>query len=326
MMGLLVFKEKLKRFYGKYSLYVTAAQKFLVGFLSFYLINANIGFYAALKSPLIALVMGLLASFLPYGVTAFLAGVLVLIHVSQVSLEVTIILFVFMLAVMLLYYGFRPGDGYLLLLVPMMFFLRIPYVIPLIVGLSGGIVAIVPVTCGVCIYYIMMYLKQNAGFLAGGNVADTANRFLQVIQNVFGNELMWVMAAAFAAAVLVVFIIRNLSVDYAWSIAIVAGVVTQLAVIFIGDFSYNLPISMIPMIAGVAVSVALALVYQFFVFAVDYTRTEYLQYEDDEYYYYVKAVPKIAVSTPDVKVHRIYSRKTVKQERNNDTKHLQNGM
>ncbi|MBQ5869094.1 MAG: ABC transporter permease, partial [Lachnospiraceae bacterium] len=63
------------------------------------------------------------------------------------------------------------------------------------------------------------------------------------------------------------------------------------------------------------IAVLAALIYQFFVFAVDYTRTEYLQYEDDEYHYYVKAVPKIAVSAPDVKVQRIYARKTAKTDK-----------
>ena len=63
------------------------------------------------------------------------------------------------------------------------------------------------------------------------------------------------------------------------------------------------------MIAGMLVSVILALIYTFFVFAVDYTRTEFLQYEDDDYYYYVKAVPKITVTAPDVKVQKINSRR-----------------
>ena len=112
------------------------------------------------------------------------------------------------------------------------------------------------------------------------------------------------------------FILKNLSVDYSWSIAIVAGVITQLAVIFIGDFNFNLPVSAGSMIFGIVASVVIALIYQFFVFAVDYTRTEYLQYEDDDYYYYVKAVPKLTVSAPDVKVQRIYSRKNVRHEKN----------
>ncbi len=317
MMGLLVFKEKLKQFYGKYDMYITPLVKFLVGATTFYLINSNIGFMTKLKNPLVPLVMGLVASFVPYGMTAFFAGCVILAHVSQVSLEIALIILVLMLLVMMLYYGFRPGDGYLLLLTPMMFFLKIPYVVPLVVGLSGSLVSVVPVCCGVCVYYILMYLKQNAGLLAGSSMSEMAERFIQIVKNVFGNELMWVMAAAFAAAILVVFLIKNMSVDYAWSIAIIAGVITQLIIIFIGDYNFNLPVTVGPMVLGILASVILALIYQFFVFAVYYSRTYYLQYEDDEYCYYVKAVPKIAVSAPDVKVHRIYSRKSTKRERNN---------
>ena len=43
MIGLLVFKEKLKQFYGKYNIYIVPVVKFLVGFLTFWLINANVG-------------------------------------------------------------------------------------------------------------------------------------------------------------------------------------------------------------------------------------------------------------------------------------------
>ena len=317
MMGLLVFKEKLKQLYGKYNRYMIPAVKFLLGASSFFLISSNVGFLARRKHPLVPVVMGLVAAVVPCGVTAFFAGCFLIAHVSQVSLEAALIIAVFMLVVMMLYYGFRPGDGYLLLLTPMMFFLRVPYVIPLFVGLSGSLVSIVPVSCGVCIYYIMMYLKQNAGVLAGSTMSEMAERFIVIVQSLFGNQLMWVMAAAFAAGVLVVFLIRNLSVDYSWSIAIIAGVITQLVVIFIGDFYFNLPVAIGPMILGILVSVVLALVYQFFVFAVDYTRTEYLQYQDDDYYYYVKAVPKITVSQPDVKVHRISSRKSSRHEKSN---------
>jgi hypothetical protein len=38
------------------------------------------------------------------------------------------------------------------------------------------------------------------------------------------------------------------------------------------------------------------LVVEFFCFMVDYTRIESVQFEDDDYYYYVKAVPKVTVS------------------------------
>ncbi len=40
-------------------------------------------------------------------------------------------------------------------------------------------------------------------------------------------------------------------------------------------------------------------------FNVDYSRAEYLQYEDDEYYYYVKAIPKMRISRPERSVKTI---------------------
>jgi hypothetical protein len=62
------------------------------------------------------------------------------------------------------------------------------------------------------------------------------------------------------------------------------------------------------LIVGSVVSVLVALVVKFFVFSVDYTRTERLQFEDDEYYYYVKAVPKASIAIPEKTVKRINER------------------
>ena len=114
---------------------------------------------------------------------------------------------------------------------------------------------------------------------------------------------------------MVVYLIRRLSVDYAWIIAIVAGTVAQLLVIFVGDFVFGVSVSAGTLIFGLLVSVMLAMIYNFFFFSVDYTRTEYVQFEDDDYYYYVKAVPKMTVSTPDVKVQKINARKLQRPQR-----------
>ena len=40
-----------------------------------------------------------------------------------------------------------------------------------------------------------------------------------------------------------------------------------------------------------------------------YLQTEEVQFEDDDYYYYVKAVPKMAVSRRDVQVKKFNIRK-----------------
>lgn len=310
MMALLVFKERLRVLYGKYAAYIDTAIHFLLSFAVLMAIDRNVGFMTRISGILPALGLAVLCAFVPYGLGAVLVGVFALVHVSVVSLEIAVLLAVVMLLIMLLYYGFQPGDSWLLLVTPLAFFLNIPYAVPLVAGLSCSLVSVIPACSGVLIYYILLYVKQNAGILTGGAAVDITEKYSSILGGVISNETMLFMALAFAVGILVVYMVKNLSIDYSWYIAIAAGTVVQAVIVFVGVFLFNMSFSVAPFLVGMAVSVAAAAAYTFFVFAVDYTRTEYLQYEDDDYYYYVKAVPKIAVSAPDVKVQKINARKS----------------
>lgn len=315
MMGLLVFKERLKEFYAMFDIYITPVIKFVFSLLAFSLMNKNIGFMPQLTEAYIPLVLALVCSFLPYGAISFLAAGYMLAHLSGISIEITLVMAVFIVVVGLLYYGFQPGDSYLLVLTPVFFLLRIPYAIPLIVGLSGSLISVIPVSCGVFIYYTLLYVKQNAGVLTNDLSVDEVQKFMQLMKSLLSNKLMLVMVTAFALSLVVVAITRSLSVDYSWIIAIVAGTIAQLGVIFIGDIAADVSVSVTRLLVGILISLLIAGIYTFFVFAVDYSRTEYVQFEDDDYYYYVKAVPKLTVSAPDVKVQKINARKLQRPQR-----------
>ncbi len=314
MMALLEFREMLRSFYGKCDAVLIPVIKFVVSVTAFWLLNDSIGYMEKLKSPVVWLALSVVCSFLPYGVISFLAGVVLVAHISSVSLEMALVLSVILVMAAILYYGFQPGDSYLLLLTPILFHFRIPYVIPLLVGLSGGLAGVIPVSLGVFLYYTIQYVKQNAGVLTNDAAVEITQKYVQIIKSMMNNNLMLVMIAAFAAGILVVYLIRTLSVDYAWHIAIVAGAMVQLIVVFVGDFMFDVSVPMLEFLFGVIAAMILAAVYNFFVFAVDYSRTEYVQFEDDDYYYYVKAVPKITVSAPDVKVQKINSTRSRRRE------------
>lgn len=314
MMGMLVLKEKLKAFYAKNSSLVTAAARFVVAFTAFFLINKHAGFMPKLNSPLIALGLGLICAFLPYGAIAMLAGMFLLAQLYSASMEVAVITLVFLLIVVMLYYGFQPGDSILLLATPILFFLKVPFAVSLLAGLAGGLLSVVPMSCGIFIYYVILYVKQNSSFLAGSEQTEMTQVFTQVVKSLLGNQTMLVMIAACCLGVLVVWLIKKLSVNYAWAIAIVAGTMIQLVVIFFGDFKLDISFSVGELMISMVLSTVIAFIYHFFVFTVDYSRTEYVQFEDDDYYYYVKAVPKIAVSAPEIKVQKITTRKNVKRQ------------
>ena len=248
---------------------------------------------------------GLIGGFLPFGVTAFLAGCFLLAQLYAASLETALVTFLFLLIIVLLYYGFQPGDSVLLLATPILFFLKMPFAIPLLVGLAGSLVSVIPMSCGIFIYYVIIFVRQNSSFLAGSEQTEITQAFAQVMKNLFANPAMLVMIAACCLGVLAVYICRNLSVNYAWTAAIAVGLIIQLIVVFVGDFRFGVSVSVPELIIAIVLSGAVAMIYHFFVFAVDYSRTEYVQFEDDDYYYYVKAVPKIAITRTDVRVKKI---------------------
>ena len=310
MTGLLVLKERLKEFYGKYDIYIDPLFHFVFGLSAVLILNANIGFMAKLSGPLAALAAGLICSFLPYSVGSLLIALLMLVHLFSASMEIALIVGVLVFIIILLYCGLQPGNSFLLVLTPMMFFLNVPYVVPLLVGLTGSLTAVIPVSLGAFMYYILLYIKQNVGALTGtAAAADITQKYGQIMKSMLSNQTALVIMGAFALSIVVVYLIKRLSIDYSWYLAIAAGVIAQLAVIFMGDVLFSVSVPLGAMVAGMLISVLIALVYTFFAFTVDYSRTEYLQYEDDDYYYYVKAVPKMAVTAPDVKVQKINSRK-----------------
>ena len=309
MTSLLVWKEHMRAFYAKNSMIIQPVLRFLFGLCTYMSLNRALGYMAELANPIVVLVMALVSAALPWGVTVFMAGCLMIAHVYAVSLEMALIALILLLVIATLYYGFKPGDSVLMILTPMAFVLQIPYAIPLLVGLGGSLFSLIPVSCGVFLYYLLLYVKQNAGVLTNDSTVDLVQKYTQIIQSVVFNQTMMVMVVACALGILVVYLIRRLSMDYAWGVAIAAGAVAQLLVIFMGDFLFSVSVPVIPMIFGLAVSCLLAVIYNFFIFSVDYTRTEYVQFEDDDYYYYVKAVPKMTVATPEFKVQKINARK-----------------
>ena len=67
----------------------------------------------------------------------------------------------------------------------------------------------------------------------------------------------------------------------------------------------ELNVDLLPMVVSIVVCMLVAYMIQFFRLTLDYHGTRKLQFEDDEYYYYVTAVPKIKVAAVDKTVTRI---------------------
>lgn len=305
MTNLLVIREQLKKFYSNYEIYITPAYKFLLAFVSILVINAEIGYMAELKNIAIVVVLSLMCSFLPMNFIAVISAIVAVAHLYAFSVECAVVALAVFLLLFILYFRFSPHDTLAVLFTPLCFVLKIPYVVPIAMGLVGTPASAITVACGVVVYYVISYMTGSANVLNTFDEDGTLERFRYVIDGLMDNKTMFVAVVSFMATVIIVYMIRRLSIDYSWTIAMITGALANILILLVGDLMYNTKISIIGVILGSVVSVMLAKVLEFFAFNVDYSRTELVQFEDDEYYYYVKAVPKNTVATPQKRVKTI---------------------
>lgn len=307
MTSLLVAKQYIKSFLSKYEVYVKPLLKLILALFSLMMINAKVGYMQKIDSLPIVLMVALMCSFMPMNFIVFISAVFVVLHMYALGLEAAVITLVIFMVLYLLYLRFSPKDTLAILLTPLTFAVGIPYVMPLAMGLLGTPVSAISVGCGIIVTFLIRYMADNATVLAGMETEDMPTRFRFIIDGFMDNSSMILTIVAFSVTIILVYMVRRLAIDYAWTIAVMAGALINIMILLIGDFVLDTNTSILGLLVGSVFSVLIAKVVEFFAFNVDYTRTEKVQFEDDEYYYYVKAVPKVTVATPARTVKKINS-------------------
>ena len=307
MSSLLEMKENLRNFYSRNEVYLLPIFKCVLAVVTLMILNMNLGYMTKINNSLLILVIGLMCSFLPTNLLVIIAAVFVVLHSYAVSIECAIVVGAAFLLLFLLYYRFSPKDTLVVVLLPLCFGLKIPFVIPIAVGLLCGPASSVSVVCGVIVYYVIHYIKTNASVIMSLEADSTVSKFRYVLDGLLDSKAMLVVLISFCITTIIVYVIRRLSVDHAWTIAMIVGAVVDVVILLVGDLRYDTGISVVSLVLGSLVSILIAKIIQFFVFNVDYTRTEFVQFEDDEYYYYVKAIPKNTVAKSKRTVKKITS-------------------
>ena len=305
MSTLLVWREKLQRLYASYSVYILKGLQFLLGLLLFGLINYNVGFMKMASSVFCTIGLAVICTFLPMIIMVMAATALILVHFYALSLPIAAVSAVIFLLMYIFYFRFTPKKAWLVLIAALAFGLKIPFVIPVAFGLMGTPVWIVQAVCGVISYYMADFVKGSAAALKSADADGIAASLSSFTKQVLGNKEMWLMIMAVVIGILVVNVIRSRAVSNAWKIASVSGSVVCLVVAAAGNVALEGHISYVSIMASAALGIILGLTLEFLFLSVDYSRTENIQFEDDEYYYYVKAVPKVGVSAPKKQVKHI---------------------
>ena len=305
MTALLELRENLKKIYSRNEAFILPVIKFLLSFIVLSIINGKMGYMTKIDNMAIVLIVSLLCSFLPTGFMVVFAMLFTLLHMYALSIETAAVGLVVFLLLYLLFLRFTAKEALVVVLTPVLCMLKLPYVMPVAMGLIGTPASCVSVGCGVVVYYLIQTVISNAPTINSMGAEEATAKLRLLIDGMLGNKAMLVMIVAFTVTVIVVYLIRRMSVDHSWTIAMAAGVMIEVLILLVGDLMYDTNLSILSALLGAIVTVIVCKGIEFFRFCLDYSRTEKVQFEDDEYYYYVKAVPKMTVSAPTNTVKKI---------------------
>lgn len=314
MDGILEIKGQLQSIYAKYSKYIDKVIQFTLALVTFFMINQNMGFMHMLKNPIITLGLSAVCAFLPPVFTVLVAAALVLGHIYSVSLGVLIVTAILFLLMFIFYLRLAPKTAVVVLLMPLAFILKIPVAVPVAFALVGTPVYAVPAALGTITYYLIQQVKESAAAVKTAEEGSFITDMTGFAKEVLTNKEMWLYVAAVIICMLAVYGIRRSAIAHAWKAASILGAIIYMIIAAAGGAGLDVKVSMGTLIIGAVAAIIIGLILEIIFFSVDYSKCENLQYEDDEYYYYVKAVPKVGVAAPEKTVKRINKRDETQKE------------
>lgn len=302
---ILELRARILRFLQKFQLIVEPLIKFAVAFVVFRSINNAIGHQEMLMSFPAELLLALLGTFVPPVILTLVAAVVSLAHVYVASPILAILVAILMVILYCFIARFSGKYGYVVLAMPVLFLLKIPYLVPLILGLIATPMTIIPVACGVIVYRMFVVISNVALVEQATAIEDILALYIDVINQLVADKQMFITVAVFFIVILSMYLIRKLSIEYVFEISIAVGSIVCILGFLVAEVVMEQGVNINSVVFGTVGSMLITLIFQFFRLALDYTAVERVQFEDDDYYYYVKAVPKINLSVPERSVKKI---------------------
>lgn len=318
MVKLLELRSLLRVYYQKFQMIVDPLIKFIAAFITFQSINSVLGYDARMCKLIVVLLLSLLCAFTPSAVLVFLAMGVALVHIYAAAPILALLALLVFGILYCFFLRYTPRYGYVVVAIPILYALHMPYLVPLLLGIFATPLTILSSTCGVIVYYLFQIMKTHAENSTEVTLQDVLPVYMEVFEEIIECRQILIVAGVFALVITVVYLIRRMKMEYAAEIALLAGAVINVFGFLICDLKFGITGEIGSMLLGTLLSLVAAFVALLFKRILDYTAVENVQFEDDDYYYYVKAVPKLGIGIPERKIKQITGRQTEEAEPEED--------
>lgn len=309
-MKFLMIRERIKLLIGKCNGIEKNGMKFLLALCTLSVINSQLGYNKIFASRFLLVAVSLICAFLPAWVISIVMSIFILAHFSCISLELMVFTAIVLLLMGLLYFSFHLGNSWVMVLTTVLgIFDATGVMLGVVVLLPYGITSVVPICFGILLSALLQFVTKNFTFLFSAN--STVDVFEQ-IGVFFNNQTLFILLMAVLVAIVLIYSLQKMSFNHVWYVSLISGGVIYILLLLLGVFVFEAEFNLTCMIVSTIIGILFSSVIHMLDIILDYSRIEYSQFEDDDYYYYVKAVPKISVAAPDKKVKTINRSRTEK--------------
>lgn len=265
-------------------------------------ISDAFGFSSLLSSLTIKLILTAAGVFVPSSAIALMLSIYLVLELLSLSQSIGIVVFLMLLLFFAFCYAYKAKHMNLLPGIAVLYRVQIPYAAPLFAGLFGNYHEVAAVISGSAMAY---YLKSIHDSIPAISEQGSTVGGLDILSSMVGASGFYFFMAAMITMFLVVTTVRNIRSSHSWILAIILGVLSEALIMSGGQIFFGQGPGAAGLLFGNVVTVIAGFLAAIFFQNLDYTRVERVQFEDDDYYYYVTAVPKIHISEEDKEIKRI---------------------
>lgn len=303
MEKLLIYRERFLKFLSAKGRYIQALIRFLGGFILFYVMGNLFDYTEFFREPFFLVMMGIISVFIPISALSFILFVIVFLQLAHISLEIALFFVLAIVLYFLVYQRVFPETRIYLMMVPVFFYFQLPACIPIFTGMFLGITGIPAILMGTFVYYLANMVRQAVNQIEAGTAHGKV--YSLIAARAIDNKELILYFGIFCLVVVLVTAIRKRGVTHGWNLSILAGGAAYVILLFVGGYFVNNEVPILLQIAMVIASILIAMIAQFLYNVIDYTREETFEFEDEEYYYYVRAIPKVSVQEEEFNVTQI---------------------
>lgn len=285
------WRERCYSLYVSYGKYAGFLMRFGINILVLALLAHFFEYQPSLSHPGLLVGMAIVGACLPAALQVLIFCMYAMLQICFLSPILTGMMAVWCIILYMMCLRYAKESILLFVLVPIAILCKIPLFPAIVGGLFFSPSCVLTVAGGVVMYDLLLAVKQCEPLVA--QKTGPLALFEQAMDAVVENQEMGLLLAGLCVITILVYALRTRKINYAFEAGICFAVVFYVIILLIGALVLSCKISLVAVWLGALLSGVLAFVVHWCHMVLDYEAVEDVQFEDEHYYYYVHAVPKL---------------------------------